>query len=71
MIFKDKAEYKDNDSELAKYTISNLHEEIERLKSIICEVRYKLLIITSRVNITGDLFDELLDLAHLLGDDKE
>ena len=32
MIIKDIAEYEKNDSELAKYTIANLHSEIERLK---------------------------------------
>lgn len=33
MIFKDIAEYEETDSELAKYTIANLHSEIERLKA--------------------------------------
>ncbi len=32
MIIKDIAEYEETDSELAKYTIANLHSEIERLK---------------------------------------
>ena len=31
MIFKNIAEYEDTDSELAKFTISKLHSEIERL----------------------------------------
>lgn len=35
MIIKNLAEYKKNDSELAKYTIANLHNEIERLNNII------------------------------------
>jgi hypothetical protein len=35
MIIKDLAEYEKNDSELAKYTIANLHNEIERLNNII------------------------------------
>ena len=48
-----------------------LKKEIERLNNIINEARYKLIIITSRSNITGDLFNELLDIAHLLGDDKD
>ena len=35
MIFKNIAEYEDTDSDLAKYTISQLHSEIERLNNII------------------------------------
>ena len=34
MIIPDIAEYEDSDSELAKYTITNLHHEIEILKGV-------------------------------------
>ena len=37
MIFKNIAEYEDTDSDLAKYTISKLHSEIERLKERLSE----------------------------------
>lgn len=33
MIYKNIAEYAENDSELAKYTILELHKEIERLNN--------------------------------------
>lgn len=39
MEVKDIAEYEENDSQLAKYTIAELHREIERLNNIINEVR--------------------------------
>ena len=39
MRIKDIAQYEDTDSELAKYTITILQQEIERLQNIIKEVR--------------------------------
>lgn len=39
MEVKNIAEYEENDSQLAKYTIAELHREIERLNNIIKEVK--------------------------------
>lgn len=37
MIYPNIAEYEENDSQLAKFTITGLHEEIRRLRKCYCE----------------------------------
>lgn len=39
MIVKDIAQYEETDSELAKFTINNLHSEIDRLKEELDKTR--------------------------------
>lgn len=60
MIFKNIAEYEDKDSELAKFTISKLHSEIERLNAIIDKLNEKGKFLTDVANEKQNRIDRAM-----------